>query len=227
MQTFEKFVLAIPYLFLKKIPYAWIFVVAFWQWPPVLSGVFLAIIVLGLFLMMLQQRAWEAGIRREYRVLYRDQPRAPLQYQARNLALVLVGSGLLGYLFHGRLGLSGLQWFLLLSGVMVLYKDALLLGASTVYLVTNKGIAVRFIPGHIDYRLHFFYDEIRGITHKDGIEKIPLAWSVLSPTRKVDRGLLLRPRSLSGFSRLIDEVLITPTDADEFRKYFPPSVVIS
>jgi len=227
MQTFEKFVLAIPYLFLKKIPYAWIFVVALWGWPPVLSGIFLAIILLGLFLMKVQQRAWESKISREYRVLYRDQPRAPLMYQIRNLALVFAGSGILGYLFDGRLGFSGLQWFLLLSGVMLLYKDALLLGASTVYLVTNKGIAVRYVPGHIDYRLHFFYEEIRGITRTDAVDKIPLSWSVLAPTRKFEKGLLLKPRSLYGFSRLIDEVLITPTDTEEFRKYFPPSVVVS
>jgi hypothetical protein len=227
MQAFEKFVLAIPYLFLKKIPYAWILVVALWSWPPVLSGIFLAIILLGLFLMMMQQRAWESRIKREYRVLYRDQPRAPLGYQVRNLALVFAGSGILGYLFDGRLGFTGLQWFLLLSGVMLLYKDALLLGASTVYLVTNKGIAVRFIPGHIDYRLHFLYDEIRGINRTDAVEKIPLSWSVLSPTRKVKKGLLLKPRSLDGFSRLIDEALITPTDPEEFKKYFPPSIVVS
>ena len=227
MQTFEKFVLAIPYLFLKKIPYAWILVVALWSWPPVFSGVFLAIILLGLLFMMMQQRAWEAKIGREYRVLYRDQPHASWKYRIRNLALVCAGSGLLGYFFDGRLGFSGLQWFLLLSGMMLLYKDALLLGASTVYLVTNKGIAVRYIPGHIDYRLHFLYDEIRGITCMNSIEKIPLTWSVLSPTRKVTRGLLLKPRSLDGFSRLIDEVLLTPTDTEEFRKYFPPSVIFS
>jgi hypothetical protein len=227
MQAFEKFVLAIPYLFLKKIPYAWILVVALWSWPPVIPGIFLAIILLGLFLMMMQQRAWEAKIGREYRVLHRDQPSASWKYRIRNLALVCAGSGILGYLFDGRLGFSGLQWFLLLSGMMLLYKDALLLGASTVYLVTNKGIAVRYIPGHIDYRLHFFYDEIRGITCMDSIDKIPLTWSVLSPTRKVTQGLLLLPRSLDGFSRQIDEVLLTPTDTDEFRKYFPPSVVVN
>ena len=227
MQIFEKFILSIPHLFLKQVPYAWILVVALWNWPPVISGIFLAIIFLGLFLMMMQQRAWESKIKREYRVLYRDQPRAPWNYRIRNLALVCAGSGILGFLFNGRLGFSGLQWFLLLSGVMLLYKDALLLGASTVYLVTNKGIAVRYVPGHIDYRLHFFYDEIRGITFVDSIEKIPLTWSVLSPTRKVKRGMLLKPRSLDGFTWRIDEALLTPTDTDEFRKYFPPSVVVT
>jgi hypothetical protein len=61
----------------------------------------------------------------------------------------------------------------------------------------------------------------------DSIDKIPLTWSVLSPTRKVTQGLLLLPRSLDGFTRQIDEVLLTPTDTDEFRKYFPPSVVVN
>lgn len=227
MQIFEKFVLSIPYLFLKKIPYAWILVVALWTWPPIFSGIFMAIILLGLFFMHWQQRAWEDQIKREFRVQYRDQPRAPLAYQARNLFLVLAGSAVAGWLLDQRLGFSSAQWALLLAGVMILYKDALLLGASTVYFVTNKGIAVRYVPGHIDYRLFFRYGEIRNITRKNAIEKVPVTWSVLSPTRKVTRGLLLNPRNIDGFSPQIQEVLLTPTDLEEFKKHFPPSVILN
>ncbi|MBI5842802.1 MAG: hypothetical protein HZB19_22140 [Chloroflexi bacterium] len=227
MKFLEDFVLAIPYLFLKKIPYAWVFVVMFWAWPPVVSGIITAIILIGLFFMAVQQRAWEAMIRREYRVLYRDEPRAPLSYQIRNAALVCAASAAIGFLFDGRLGFTGLQWFLLLAGIMFLYKDALLLGASTVYLVTNKGIAIRYVPGHIDYRLFFRYDEILNVTRKDKIEKVPITWSVITPVRKVTRGLLLNPKSLDGFSRQIKEVLLVPTDMDEFRKHFPTSVVVN
>ena len=61
MKAFHSFVLSIPYLFLKKIPYAWVPVVALWAWPPIISGIFLAIILLGMWFMVLQQRAWEAG----------------------------------------------------------------------------------------------------------------------------------------------------------------------
>ena len=42
MKAFHSFVLSIPYLFLKKIPYAWVPVVALWAWPPIISGIFLA-----------------------------------------------------------------------------------------------------------------------------------------------------------------------------------------
>ena len=69
MKAFHSFVLSIPYLFLKKIPYAWVFVIALWAWPPVVSGIFVGIILLGLWFMVMQQKAWEAEIAREYRVL--------------------------------------------------------------------------------------------------------------------------------------------------------------
>ncbi len=62
----EKFILDIPYLFLKKIPYAWLAVVCFWSWPPVVSGILLAIVLVGLGMMAWQNRAWEARIRREF-----------------------------------------------------------------------------------------------------------------------------------------------------------------
>src|SRR5574337_1608595 len=112
MRFIENLVLEIPYLFLKKIPYLWILAVAFWAWPPILSAVLTGIILLGLLLMILQQRFWEARIQRDFQKEgqpYRDQPRAPLGYQLRNLALVLAGSALIGLLLGGRLNLTSLQ----------------------------------------------------------------------------------------------------------------------
>src|SRR6185436_8913219 len=154
----------------KKIPYAWIAAVALWAWPPVASGIFLGIILLGLLLMRAQQYFWEVKITREFQKEgkpYRDHPRLPIGLQLRNLALVLAGSAVLGLLFGGRLGLQGWQWFLLAAGLMVLYKDTLLFGASAVYLVTPRGIAVRYIPAHVDYRMFLKYDEIDKIARVD------------------------------------------------------------
>ncbi len=224
MRIFNAFVLDIPYLFLKKIPYAWVLVVILWTWPPIFSGIFAGIILLGLWFMNMQQRAWEAGIASEYRVLYRDEPRAPVSYQVRNGILVCVGSAIAGWLINGQFGLSAIQWTLLFAGLMFLYRDAILFGAGVVYLVTNKGIAVRFVPGHIDYRLFFRFDEILNIENRISEKIPPISWSKLTPRRAADRGLLLNPKNIDGFSKQIQEVFISPTNIEKFIEHFPPSV---
>lgn len=228
MKFLENLVLDTPYLFLKKIPYAWIPVVAFWSWPPIVPGLFLAVIALGLVMMLLQQRFWEAKVLRENAVegtAPRFQPRMPLWMRLRNLALVLAGSALLGWLLNGRLNLTGVQWFLLASGFMFLYKDALLFGASTVYLVTPRGIAVRFVPGHVDYRLFFPYNEINFISCvKDG-EKLPERLNVLSPVRSRRDGVLLMAKRMDGFSSQLGHALLTPDHPEEFLKQVPATLV--
>lgn len=224
MNFFEKIVLGTPYLFLKKIPYAWVAAVALWAWPPVVSGIFAAIILLGLSMMALQQRFWEAKIRREHQKEgnpYRDQPRAPMGYVLRNIALVLAASALLGAWLDGQLRLEGWQWFLLSVGLMFLYRDALVFGASAVYLVTPHGIGVRYIPGHVDYRLFFKYNEISQAVRVNPGDKLPAHCLALSPLRKADRGVLLRPVKAGGFSREIGPVLLTPTDLESFMQQLP------
>lgn len=224
MSFFERIVLGTPYLFLKKIPYAWVAAVALWAWPPVASGIFAAIILLGLLMMALQQRFWEAKIRREHQKEgqpYRDQPRAPAGYVLRNIALVLAASAALGVWLGGQLRLQGWQWFLLSAGLMFLYRDALVFGASAVYLVTPQGIGVRYIPGHVDYRLFFKYNEISQAERVNAGDKLPPNCLALSPLRKADRGVLLRPVKAGGFSREIGPVLLTPTDLELFMQQLP------
>ncbi len=228
MRFLENFVLNTPYLFLKKIPYAWLLVILFWAWPPIASGIFAAIIALGLLMMALQQRFWEKKIYREFQKegqLYRDQPRAPFGYQARNVTWVLAGSALLGILMGGRLNISSLQWFLLAAGLMLLYKDALIFGASAVYLVTQRGIAVRFVPGHIDYRLFFRYTEINYIVRVHEGDKLPKRLDVLSPNRKSQEGVLVVSKLADGFTREIGQVLLTPTDVDAFLAQIPATLI--
>jgi len=224
MNFIEKLILQIPYLFLKKIPYAWIPVVALWSWPPVIAGGFLLIILLGLFLMFLQQRFWEAKVVREFQKEgqpYRAHPQMPWWQRLRNLALVLAGSALLGLLLNGRLNLTGVQWFLLAAGLMVLYKDALLFGSSAVYLVTPRGIAVRYIPGHIDYRLFFRYTEINYIARMRSGDKLPSHCDVLSPVRGRKEGVLLVAKRMDGFSTELGHVLLTPDDPEAFMAQVP------
>jgi len=221
MRILEGLLLNIPYLFLKKIPYAWVAVVMFWAWPPVVSGLFLGIILLGLLLMYFQGRAWESKIGREMRVLHRDQPRLPLSLRVRNVALTCAVSAVLAILLDQRLGLSAIQWFLLMAGVMLLYRDALLLGAAAIYLITDKGIAVRFIPGHVDYRPFFRFDEMRELSRVTEVDRVPPDWSLLTPARKATSGLLLIPKNSNGFSREFQQVLLAPADLDVFLEHIP------
>lgn len=236
MRILENIVLATPYLFLKKIPYAWIAAVALWAWPPVVSGLFLAIILLGLLVIKAQQYFWEVKVTREFQKNgrpYRDHPRLPPGVILRNLVLLLAGSALLGLLLGGRLELQGWQWFLLAAGLMFLYKDTLLLGASAVYLVTPRGIAVRYIPGHVDYRLFYKFDEIDRIVHVNPGDKLPENYWALTPTRPATsaapiaqgEGLLLLPKRGVGFSRQLGPALLAPTDIPAFIERLPTNLV--
>jgi hypothetical protein len=229
MHKLEDLILEIPYLLLKKIPYLWIGVIILWAWPPAISGILAALIVLGLLLMKWQSIAWESKVRRERHhtgaALYRDAPRAPLGWQARNLAILLGASAVLGWMMDGRIGYSGWQMFLLFAGFMLLYRDALLLGSPTTYLVTEQGIGIHYIPGHVDYRLFLEFEEI------SRVESIKYQanddWSVCSPRQKPEKGILLVPKNPYGFSPRIKFVFLTPTNIEAFLGQLPPSLISS
>jgi hypothetical protein len=228
MRFFENLVLDIPYLFLKKIPYAWVFAVIFLAWAPLLSAILAGIIVLGLWLMALQQRFWEAKIQREFQkegAPYRVQPRMPLKTRAQNAVLTLAVSAFVGYMLDGRLNMTGLQWFLLTSGLMFLYRDALLFGATAVYLVTPRGIGARYIPGHVDYRLFIRFTEINYVTRIHAGDKLPTNTSVLSPVRGKKEGILLVSKLMDGFSNQLGQILLTPDDPEAFLAQLPATLI--
>jgi hypothetical protein len=220
MQLLDRLILGIPYLFLKKIPYAWLGAVFFWSRPQVFSAILLAIVLLGLGMMAWQEQAWERKIRREFSKRgqpYRDQPHAARSFQARNFVLVCAATGLLGWLLQGRLGLTALQWFLLLAGFMLLYKDSLFFGAAVTYLITDQGVGIRFVPGHVDYRLFFKFKEIREAVRTDLPEQVPLRWEVLAPRRTRQSGVLLYSYRQAGFSKQIQGPLfLAPADREDF-----------
>ena len=221
MRMLEQFILEIPYLFLKKIPYAWLAVIFFWSWPPLFSCILLGIVLLGLLMMVWQNRAWEARIIREFSSgktrPFVDHPHAARIFQIRNLVLVLAGGGLLGWLLNGRFGMNGWQWGLLFAGFMLLYRDAYLFGAAVTYIVTDQGIGIRFVPGHVDYRLFFKFSEIRQISRTKVPERIPRDWDVLAPQRHPKEGVMLLSLHRGGFSKQIQgEVLLAPTDIEKF-----------
>lgn len=231
MRFFENFILGIPYLFLKKVPYAWLALIVLWIWPPVLfSWILIAIMIIGLLMMDWQRRAWEAKLIREHHSgpeqPYIDRPKMPLMLQMRNLALMALGSGLVAAIFQGQFELSFGQWFFLFAGFMLLYMDHRLLGATTVYILTDQGIGIRFAPGHVDYRLFFTYDEIWRAQPVQVPKKKPARWSQVTPMKQQEKGVLLTPRNRDGFTRQINgEMLLAPTDIDAFLARFPQQIV--
>ena len=130
MKHLDDFILGIPYLFLKKIPYAWLAAVFFWGEPPTLSLIFLAIVLAGLLMMVWQEHAWRRKILREHQKAdskaFIDRPHMPRLIQLRNVLLLLLVSGGIGWLLNGKLGFQGWQWFAILAGTMLLYKDAVM-----------------------------------------------------------------------------------------------------
>ena len=231
MRLLENFVLDIPYLFIKKTPYAWLAIIFFWVWPPVLfSWILAAIVVLGLMMMYWQRRAWEARLVREHHtgpeIPFIDRPKMPLNQQVRNLVLLALGSALVAWVFRGQFELSFWQWFFLFVGFMLLYMDHRLLGATTVYILTDQGIGIRFAPGHIDYRMFFSYKEMWRVQRTQIPEKKPLRWSQITPTRKIDEGILLFPKKRDGFSRQVNgEMLLAPTDLESFMQHVPSNLI--
>jgi len=124
------------------------------------------------------------------------------------------------------LDLSFWQWFFLAFGFTLLYMDHRLLGATTVYILTGQGLGLRNAPGHVDYRLFFSYDEIRYVQRIQVPKPMPIRWSLIAPMRNPDEGILLTPKNPSGFTRLIDgEVLLTPSDMDEFLQHTPGKLI--
>lgn len=221
MRVLERFILGVPYLFLKKIPYAWLGVIWFWSWPPVFSGILLTIVLVGLGMMAWQEWAWEDKIRREFHNAktrpYIDHPHVARTILIRNLVLVCMGSGLVGWLLNGRFGLSGLQWCLLVAGFMLLYRNAMLFDVAVAYIITDQGVGIRYVPGRVDHRLFFKFNEIWRAVRTKVPELMPRRWDVLTPQRHPKEGVLLYATKREGFSKQIrSEVLLTPTDIEGF-----------
>jgi|WetSurMetagenome_2_1015567.scaffolds.fasta_scaffold163385_2 hypothetical protein len=229
MKFLERFVLSIPYPFLKNISYAWLGAVLIWNWSPLFSGILMAIVLLGLLMMAWQKQAWEARIIREFHSAETkpilDHPHAARLFQVRNLMLMLVGCAGLGWLLNEQLGIPGVQWFLLSAGFMLLDRDGMLFGAAVLYIVTNQGIGIRYVPGHLDYRLFFKFNEIKKAVRTKVPESLPMRWDVLTPRRNLKEGVLLFAASRTGFTKLIQgELLLSPTDIEGFLDQLSPHV---
>ncbi len=107
----------------------------------------------------------------------------------------------------------------MIVGFTLLYQDSRFFGASTTYIVTDQGIGIRFIPGHIDYRLFLPFKEISRI-EKSEYQK-DKTWDLFARTRETKEGLLMIPKNPRGFTKRIDKLFIAPEDGEKFLEQLP------
>src|SRR5919106_308663 len=122
----DRLILALPVLFLKQYPYAWIALVALWPWSPLVASLFIIILVVGFLSLRWQSAAWISYMRREHAgkngKFYVDQPAVSWQRAARNIA-ILVGWSILGaFVLQGQFGLGFWQLLIMLVGFTVFYQ---------------------------------------------------------------------------------------------------------
>jgi hypothetical protein len=222
-QALDHFILAIPVLFIKQFPYAWIAGITLWSWPPTFSVVFLFIILIGLLMLRWQSSAWISNLRREHAFkdgkFYVDQPPFSVMDSVRKILILLAGAALLAWLLNGQLRLSFWQIFLIVVGFTLLYRDTQFFGAPTTYIVTDQGIGIHFTPGHIDYRLFFTFREISRI-EKTKYEK-DQNWDAFVRNRNTQEGLLMTPKNPNGFTKRIEKLFIAPHDREKFLEQLP------
>jgi hypothetical protein len=226
--SLDKFILSFPVLFLKQYPYAWIAVVVLWAWPPNISIIFLAVILIGIASLHWRAAAWVADMRRQYAP--GGQPflvqRVPIPWAEapRKIIILLAAAGITSWLASELVGLSFLQFFLMIVGFALTYMDGRFFGPQTIYVVTDTSIAIYYVPGHLDYRIIVRFKEIGKAQKLEHIEKIEETWTVCSRVRKPASGVLLVPRNPYGFSKQLQEILVTPTDVDAFLKLIPSTL---
>ena len=223
----DRFILGFPVLFLKQYPYAWIAVVALWPKSPPIASLFIVIILVGIVSLRWQSAAWISEMKRRYAgkegKFHVDQPPVDWLKAARNLAVLSAGSIVIAYLLKGQFGLTFWQWAIMGVGFNIFYQDARIFGAAVSYIITAMGIAIRFVPGHIDYRLFLPFREISHI--EKSIYEKDRNWDLFARTKDIKEGLLMIPKSPKGFTKRIDKLFIAPQDPDRFLAELPHGYV--
>lgn len=148
-----------------------------------------------------------------------DQPPVSWQKAARNIALLVAGSVLIAFLLKGQFGLTFWQILIMTTGFSVFYRDTQFFGRQTTYIITATGIAIRFVPGHIDYRLFLPFNEISRIEKRN--YKPSLDTDLFARTGDVKDGLLMIPKDSRGFTKRIDKLFIAPNNIEKFMEQLP------
>jgi hypothetical protein len=133
--------------------------------------------------------------------------------------ILVAGAALLAWLLNGQFGLSFWQIFLIIVGFTLLYRDTQFFGAPTTYVITDQGIGIHFVPGHIDYRLFLTFKEISRI-EKSKYEKAR-NWDAFVRTQDTKEGLLMIPKNPNGFTKRIENLFIAPNDMEKFLEQLP------
>lgn len=222
-QFLDQFILAIPVVFIKQYAFAWIAAVAFWTWPPVVSGIFLAIVAIGLLLLRWQSQAWISNLQREHASphgkFYVDQPPMQIWKSLQKILILLIGSGVMAWLLKDRFGMSLWQLFLMVAGFIFFYYDTRFIGGLTTYAITDQGIGIRFVPGRIDYRVFIPFEDIRRVENSQ-FQK-DRNWDFFARWRDTKDGLLMLPKDPKGFTRRIERLFIAPVDQEKFLEQLP------
>jgi hypothetical protein len=223
----DRFILSFPVLFLKQYPYAWIALVALWPRSPLVASLFIVVLVIGLLALRWQSVAWISYMRREHAgkngKFYVDQPPIPWKKAARDIAILIAWSIVGAFLLNGQFGLSFWQILIMLVGFTIFYQDTRFFGAAVTYIITATGIAIRFVPGHIDYRLFLSFKEISRIERR--VYEKDRSWDLFARLRDTKEGLLMTPKSPNGFTKRVDKLFIAPSDRDKFLEQLPHGYV--
>jgi hypothetical protein len=224
-QTLNRFILGLPVLFLKQYPYAWIVFVALWPYSPPMALVFLAVVVIGIISLRWQADAWISQMRSEHAPdngkFHVDQPPVPWRMAAQKIGLLIAGGAIAAFLLQGRLGLSFWQFFFIIAGFPIFYQDTRFFGASVIYIITATGIGIRFVPGHLGYRIFLPFREIRQIERTSYKYREGSDTDVFARTREEADGLLLIPKDPRGFSKSLHKLFIVPADVEGFMQHLP------
>jgi len=223
----DRFILGFPVLFLKQYPYAWIAIVALWPRSPQVASLFIVIILIGVFSLRWQSAAWISQMRRQHAgedgKFYVDQPPVSWQRAVRNIAFLSAGGLLIAFLLKGQFGLSFWQLLIMVVGFNIFYQDTRFFGSAVTYIITATGIAIRFVPGHIDYRLFLQFREISRI-EKSEYQK-DRNWDLFARARDTREGLLMTPKNPNGFTKRIEKLFIAPQDPERFLAELPHGYV--
>lgn len=222
-QFFDRFILGFPVLFLKQYPYAWIAVVALWPSSPSGAMLFLAVIVVGILSLVWQRAAWISEMKRQHAgengKFHIDEPPIPWAQTARNIAILLAVSLGIAFLLQGQFGLRFWQYFIMAVGFGLFYQDTKFFGAAVTYIITATGIGIRYVPGHLDYRLFLTFREISRIQRMEYNKRDDT--TLFARTQDPKDGLLLTPKDPDGFSKRIDKLFIVPGNVDAFVAQLP------
>jgi hypothetical protein len=216
--------LHIPSSVLAKALYAWLPIVALWDWPPVISGLLLIYLVVSMTLLHIQQDLWRKLIKTNAldsgEFLYEERLKLPLRPLLLNGLLVVGISILVGYLLRDRLMLSGLQWALLVLGVVCTEQFLLLVWAPDRFLITEGGIWALTST----LKIYAGYGQIARVQVARPCA-LPQRYTYTLFPIQVPTAVFLLPVEKEGFAWFAKELLLIPQDAERLLAQFPPHLI--